>query len=308
MPESWRKDMKATGFLQSVGPPRCALRTLARLLILLLAVSACGRQQTGELPPTGFKVVFESHSVPKEMKVGEQTNAEVRIRNASSITWPSKPNEKKKFEVQFSYHWLTSKGEMVTFDGLRTALPHDLKPGTSVALRPAIQAPPRAGSYLLELTLVQEGKAWFPEIDDDNKVAVPVTVTDGKPSGDRKLDGRGNVSSGDAEGKAKKNRREKKRESRTTSANNERTGGDSIPDGSWALQVAAYPEEKDAKDLATRLKEMGYDAFVVKGELKNRSWYRVRVGRLKTRQEAENLKAKLLHQKPNQEFLVVQNR
>lgn len=61
----------------------------------------------------------------------------------------------------------------------------------------------------------------------------------------------------------------------------------------WAVQVNAYPQEKDAKSLAKKLKDKGYDAYVVSTEIKGKTWYRVRVGRLATREEAQQLQEAL---------------
>lgn len=61
----------------------------------------------------------------------------------------------------------------------------------------------------------------------------------------------------------------------------------------WAVQVNAYPLERDAKNLAKRLKDKGYDAYVVPTNIKGKDWYRVRVGRLGTQEEAKALQEKL---------------
>lgn len=61
----------------------------------------------------------------------------------------------------------------------------------------------------------------------------------------------------------------------------------------WAVQVNAYPLERDAKSLAKKLKDKGYDAYVVPTSIKGRDWYRVRVGRLETLEEAKTLQEKL---------------
>lgn len=61
----------------------------------------------------------------------------------------------------------------------------------------------------------------------------------------------------------------------------------------WTVQVNAYPNERDAKSLAKRLKDKGYDAYVVSSSVKGRTWYRVRVGRLGTGEEANELRETL---------------
>ncbi len=61
----------------------------------------------------------------------------------------------------------------------------------------------------------------------------------------------------------------------------------------WAVQVNAYPLERDAKNLAKKLKDKGYDAYVVPTNIKGRNWYRVRVGRLETQERARALQETL---------------
>jgi len=61
----------------------------------------------------------------------------------------------------------------------------------------------------------------------------------------------------------------------------------------WAVQVNAYPLERDAKNLAKKLKDKGYDAYVVPSNIKGRNWYRVRVGRLETQEQARALQETL---------------
>jgi hypothetical protein len=112
------------------------------------------------------------------MLAGEMVKAVVLVKNASSSNWPSKRDEKGHRVVNLSYHWLDRRGDVVVFDGLRTPLPHDVAAGESVRLDAAIQAPDRAGKYTLEVTLVQEGVAWFSE-RDGGKLSLPIVVVEG---------------------------------------------------------------------------------------------------------------------------------
>jgi cell division septation protein DedD len=69
-------------------------------------------------------------------------------------------------------------------------------------------------------------------------------------------------------------------------------------EGPWAVQVTAYSIENEAKALAKKLKDKGYDAYVVTSQVKGRAWYRVRVGHLETRDQAQQLQ-ETLKQKEN---------
>jgi hypothetical protein len=145
------------------------------LVPVLSVVSGCG-DGSPKLPLGGLKVEFGKHNIPSEMIAGETILADVTIKNASTKTWPSKPNQEGKNAVNLSYHWLDRKRQMIVFDGLRTPLPRDLGLGESLTLRATVQAPEKAGQYLLHMTMVQEGVAWFSD-SDGGHLSIPVSVT-----------------------------------------------------------------------------------------------------------------------------------
>ena len=148
---------------------------VAAIAFVVVGLSGCGDRGVKRLPLTGFKVAFESHKVGAQMKSGERVAADVMVKNVSPVSWPRKPNSKNLHAVNLAYHWLDTKGQMVVFDGARTPLPYDLKPGESVTLKATIYPPELPGAYVLEITLVQEGVAWFPE-NGGAKLSLPVDV------------------------------------------------------------------------------------------------------------------------------------
>jgi cell division septation protein DedD len=62
----------------------------------------------------------------------------------------------------------------------------------------------------------------------------------------------------------------------------------------WSVQISASP----ARDIADRLSEElianGYNSYVVPAEVKGQTYYRVRAGRLDTREEAESMRQSLI--------------
>jgi DedD protein len=74
----------------------------------------------------------------------------------------------------------------------------------------------------------------------------------------------------------------------------------------WSVQVKAFARQRDASDLAKRLKGKGYDAYVVSIQIKGRTWYRVRVGHLVTQLEAQGLLLKLKRQEQYTRALITQ--
>jgi cell division septation protein DedD len=62
----------------------------------------------------------------------------------------------------------------------------------------------------------------------------------------------------------------------------------------YTLQIAAFKEKNTAEELAGRLKKKGYDSYIVPVTIPQKGvWFRVRVGRLETRPDAQSLQAKL---------------
>jgi hypothetical protein len=145
------------------------------LAAVVLFIFGCGSDGSSELPLTGFKVEFVKHDIPSEMGPGQTVSVDVTIKNVSSETWPSKPDAKERNAVNLSYHWLDRRRQIVVFEGLRTPLPRDLNPGESITLKASISAPEKTGDYLLHLTLVQDGVAWFSERDGGH-VLISVSV------------------------------------------------------------------------------------------------------------------------------------
>ncbi|HJU22874.1 MAG TPA: Wzt carbohydrate-binding domain-containing protein [Casimicrobiaceae bacterium] len=98
--------------------------------------------------------------IPPMPRATEAT-VNIAIANIGSAPWPAFG----KRAVVASYHWRQRDGSTIVFDGLRTTLPHDIRPGESVELPCFLRAPEVAGRMRLVFTLVQEGVAWF---DDRN--------------------------------------------------------------------------------------------------------------------------------------------
>jgi len=88
---------------------------------------------------------------------GQTATVPVTITNTGAGVFPTTNAQ----PVNLSYHWSTSSGTTVVWDGARTKLPTDLAPGTSVQLQASVTAPPTGGTFTLRFDLVQEGVAWF---------------------------------------------------------------------------------------------------------------------------------------------------
>lgn len=81
------------------------------------------------------------------------------------------------FPVHISYHWKDMKtGEYTTFDGLRTEVNPPLEIGRINSYSMNVIAPEKPGSYILEITLVQEGQFWFEQICEDIMECINIEI------------------------------------------------------------------------------------------------------------------------------------
>lgn len=82
-----------------------------------------------------------------------------KVSNTSSLAWPASGIQ----PVRLGYFWLDEKGQLVEKGTHVCPLDADLRPGGSALLMLQIQAPSQAGRYILLVSPVQEGVAWFTE-------------------------------------------------------------------------------------------------------------------------------------------------
>lgn len=61
----------------------------------------------------------------------------------------------------------------------------------------------------------------------------------------------------------------------------------------WSVQISATQERPAAQLLLDRLKSKGFAAYIVEAEINSGRWYRIRVGRFSTSQEAEKTRQDL---------------
>lgn len=55
------------------------------------------------------------------------------------------------------------------------------------------------------------------------------------------------------------------------------------------MQVRAFSSRNESTELSKKLQHKGYDAYVVEAPAGRQTWYRVRVGNVTTREEAQAL-------------------
>ncbi|HET8568992.1 MAG TPA: hypothetical protein VFM93_08410 [Candidatus Limnocylindria bacterium] len=97
-------------------------------------------------------------TVPATATAGSTISVPVTVQNTGDETWSSTgPGP-----VLLAYHWESSGGAILVWEGLRTALGGDVAPGASRTLAATVAVPAYAGDYQLRFHLVKEGVVWFP--------------------------------------------------------------------------------------------------------------------------------------------------
>ena len=125
--------------------------------------------------PTGvsgpYDVVYLHYAGPTDARPDDRLLATVRLQNRGWEAWSSHAER----PVLASYHWLDRDGQVLEFDGLRTALPRVLGPGETCEVALQVRAPGRPGRCILAIDLVHEQVTWFSQAGQPC-MEVPFTV------------------------------------------------------------------------------------------------------------------------------------
>jgi cell division septation protein DedD len=63
--------------------------------------------------------------------------------------------------------------------------------------------------------------------------------------------------------------------------------------GPWTVQVGATMDSNEALNITLKLRALGFEAYTVQAPLRGQTWYRIRVGRFATRDEARTVEGRL---------------
>ena len=102
---------------------------------------------------------YVAHPIGPEVPAapGETRTVDVVVRNDTVSAWDATGTN----PVELSYHLYDSSGGLMAWDGLRTLLPFDIRPGFAGVLSMKVALPIRTGTYSVRPDLIREGKAWF---------------------------------------------------------------------------------------------------------------------------------------------------
>jgi hypothetical protein len=102
---------------------------------------------------------------------GRTHTVQVPLTNIGTSTW----NAGGSAPIRLAYHWKDSAGQTLVWDGVRTTLPSDVAPGTSITLTASVVAPSACCGVTLTFDMVREGIAWFASLGG-TPVPVPTTI------------------------------------------------------------------------------------------------------------------------------------
>src|SRR5437763_2135377 len=112
-----------------------------------------------DVPSGPLAVRWLAYELPG-IRAGALAEPRVALENAGTATWiPTGPRR-----VCLGYHWLDELGNPIVWDGLWTALPHDVPPGGRTEATLTLRGPIPPGRYRLAIDLVAEDRYWFTEV------------------------------------------------------------------------------------------------------------------------------------------------
>ncbi|HEX3557963.1 MAG TPA: glycosyltransferase family 39 protein [Pyrinomonadaceae bacterium] len=153
--------------------PRC--RVLAQSNPYTVYVAEGEPRAYAPLDAGGFRAELSAIGPPAHLRAKEQTTVRVRVRNTGDAVWLARERGASPFQLSAGNHWLDASGNVVANDDGRAPLLRDLHPGEEAELPLVVNAPRRAGDYLLEIDVLQEGVSWFGP-KGSNTLRVPLKV------------------------------------------------------------------------------------------------------------------------------------
>lgn len=125
------------------------------------------------LPLTQFHAEIELLSPMQVLPAATNSILQLRVQNLGEETWPAGGRDAP---VCLTYRWYSAAGELLVADGLRSTLPGDLPAGRAIIAPLLVHTPDDQGAYQLVVSLVQEGVAWFIEMDPESGCRIDVDV------------------------------------------------------------------------------------------------------------------------------------
>jgi len=132
------------------------------------------------LPASGFRVRWESHTVPPVISRGSPTDVRIAFTNLGDAVWPDvvaadPAKHDGSYAVRLAYEWTPASAAPAGRPSRRADFPHPVSPGETMTLLVPLDAPDQPGEYRVTFELLQEMVVWF-QSKGAATLVVPVTV------------------------------------------------------------------------------------------------------------------------------------
>ena len=125
-----------------------------------------------KLDPPQLGIVMYSAEVNLTLKKSQRFQLKTSIENVGKQRLVSL----SPYPVNIAYHWKKKGGEFETYDGVRTPIRIPLLPSQKSEYKMDILGPAHTGSYVLEITMVQEHNFWFEQYLKNLPININVEV------------------------------------------------------------------------------------------------------------------------------------
>ncbi len=123
-------------------------------------------------PLKNWKALYNVTNTLITCSPGELISIPCVVTNTGSETWNYKITRgNNKYFVVLCYRIFNKIGKMVVLHGLPSILTSKVKPGDKSKINMAVKAPEKKGDYVLSVSLLQQGIAWF-----DKKGVAPLKI------------------------------------------------------------------------------------------------------------------------------------
>lgn len=155
--------------------PALRHRLVAACVIAVALLPVAGVVQADETPLWDLEVV--DAGLPGTMQPGQRIEVAVTVANRGTESWTAGE------DVSIAAHWLDAGGEVLDWEGERTALPKTVEGGESVTVNAALTAPEIEGEAAVLWDVVWEHRLWVSRQDPTPAEPVEVRIVRYDPGG-----------------------------------------------------------------------------------------------------------------------------
>ncbi len=110
--------------------------------------------------PAGWSASYDMSKAPTSWVAGKAQTFPVTVTNNGTQSWPSTGYSEVDLDLHFATSWGGATNQASWVTSVAFSLPKDVPPGQSVTVQVTV-TPPRAGSFMLEATMISEHHFWF---------------------------------------------------------------------------------------------------------------------------------------------------